>query len=93
MRLLIAYSKMKKRNLVLTNNATYQRETLSERPIRQPLSVMGQKGNIMGAHFWLETNMIYHFGNFTSNCVGPIKVLSNHAYYPVLTNRKLCGGE
>ena len=37
MRLTIAYSKIKKRNLVLINTATYQRETLSERPIRQPL--------------------------------------------------------
>ena len=37
MRLTIAYSKIKKRNLVLINNATYQRETLSERPIRQPV--------------------------------------------------------
>ena len=41
MRLTIAYSKIKKRNLVLIDNATYQRETLSEprseRPIRQPL--------------------------------------------------------
>ena len=37
MRLTIAYSKIKKRNLVLINNATFQRETLSERPIRQPL--------------------------------------------------------
>ena len=39
MRLTIAYSKIKKkkRNLVLSNNATYQRETLSEQPIRQPL--------------------------------------------------------
>ena len=36
--LTIAYSKIKKQNLVLLNNATYQRETLSERPIRQPLS-------------------------------------------------------
>ena len=32
----IAYSQMKKQNLVLINNATYQRETLSEQPIRQP---------------------------------------------------------
>ena len=40
MRLTIAYSKIKKRNLVLINNDTYQRETLSERPIRQPLSVI-----------------------------------------------------
>ena len=37
MRLTIAYSKIKKRNLVLINNDTYQRETLSERSIRQPL--------------------------------------------------------
>ena len=42
MRLTITYSKIKKkkRNLVLINNDTYQTltETLSERPIRQPLS-------------------------------------------------------
>ena len=38
MHLAIAYSKIKKRNLVLINDATYQRETLSERPIRQPLN-------------------------------------------------------
>ena len=38
MRLTIAYSKMKKRNLVLIDNATYQRETLTERPIWQPLT-------------------------------------------------------
>ena len=31
----IAYSKIKLRNLVLINNDTYQRETLSERSIRQ----------------------------------------------------------
>ena len=37
MRLTIAYSKIKKQNLVLINNDTYQRETLSEPPIRQPL--------------------------------------------------------
>ena len=38
MRLTIAYSKIKRQNLVLINNDTYQieRETLSERPIRQP---------------------------------------------------------
>ena len=36
----IAFSKIKKRNLVLINNATYQRETLSERPIRQPLTCL-----------------------------------------------------
>ena len=38
MRLTIAYSKIKKRNLVLINNDTHQRETLSERPIRPPLN-------------------------------------------------------
>ena len=37
MRLTIAYSKIKKRNLVLINNDTHQRETESERPIRPPL--------------------------------------------------------
>ena len=36
----IAYFKIKKRNLVLINNDTYQRETLSERPIRQPLTYL-----------------------------------------------------
>ena len=39
MHLTIAYSKFKKKqDLVLINNATYQRETLPERPIRQPLN-------------------------------------------------------
>ena len=38
MHLTIAYSKIKKRNLVLINNDIYQRETVSERPIRQPLT-------------------------------------------------------
>ena len=42
MRLKIAYSKIEKRNLVSINNATYQRETLSERPIRQPLKSTGK---------------------------------------------------
>ena len=37
MRLTIAYSKIKKRNIVLINNDTHQRETVSERPIRPPL--------------------------------------------------------
>ena len=40
MRLTIAYSKIKKRNLVLISIATYQRETLSERPIRQTLTAL-----------------------------------------------------
>ena len=37
MRLTIAYSRIKKGNQVLINNVTHQSETLSERPIRQPL--------------------------------------------------------
>ena len=39
MRLTIAFSKIKKQNLVLINNDTHQRETVSERPIRPPLSI------------------------------------------------------
>ena len=39
MHLTIAYSKIKKQNLVSINNAKYQRETLSERPIRQPVII------------------------------------------------------
>ena len=40
MRLTIAYSKIKKvkSSIVLINSATYQRETISERPIRLPLN-------------------------------------------------------
>ena len=45
MRLTIAYSKIKKRNLVLINNDTHQRETLSELPIRPPLSSYWQNIN------------------------------------------------
>ena len=38
MSLTIAYSKIKKkRNIVLVNNDTLQKETVSERPIRPPL--------------------------------------------------------
>ena len=39
MRLTIAYSKIKNQNLVLINNDTYQRETLSERPLWPPLKI------------------------------------------------------
>ena len=42
MRLTIAYSKIKKRNLVLINNDTHQREILSDRPIRPPLSLQNK---------------------------------------------------
>ena len=38
MRLTIAYSKIRKQNLVLINNDTHQRETVSDRPIRPPLN-------------------------------------------------------
>ena len=43
MRLTIAYSKIKKQNLVLINNATHQRETLSERPIRHAPSYLASR--------------------------------------------------
>ena len=45
MGLKIAYSKIKKRNLVLIYNDTHQRETLSERPIRPPLSASEVKSS------------------------------------------------
>ena len=43
MRLTIAYSKTKKQNLLLINNDTHQRETLSEQPIRPPLNKQTNK--------------------------------------------------
>ena len=42
MRLTIAYSKIKKRNLVLIDNDTHQRETVSEQPIRPPLKSLNK---------------------------------------------------
>ena len=50
MRLTVADSKIKKRNLVLINNDTHQRETLSERPIRPPLMVQ----NGLELNKWLK---------------------------------------
>ena len=44
MHLIIAFSEIKKRNLVLINDATPQRETSSERPIRQPLMLVYRLG-------------------------------------------------
>ena len=38
MRLTIAYSKIKKRNLVLINKDAYQREILTKWPVRLPLN-------------------------------------------------------
>ena len=58
MHLTIAYSKIKKRNLVLINNATYQRETLSERPIRQPLRLLYQNNNLYHC-IWATSLMKY----------------------------------
>ena len=52
MRLTIAYSKKIKRNLGLINNDTYQRETLSERPIRQPLK-----------RLYLARDFFFYFGS------------------------------
>ena len=72
MRLTIAYSKIKKQNLLLINNDTHQRETLSEQPIRPPLKdisliivivtfqycfkVKSQANNV-----WLNLNMSQQF--------------------------------
>ena len=65
MRLTIAYSEIKKRNLMLINNATYQRETLSERPIRQPLTVV--------CSYWLllayERSRVWFPGPLGALCV------------------------
>ena len=60
MRLTIAYSKIKKRNLVLIKNAAYyQRETLSERPIRQPLSKMSCKVSILTLLPLIQLTLIF----------------------------------
>ena len=49
--LTIAYSKIKKQNLVLINNDTHQRETVSERPIRPPLRTVRTNGqNMLNGH-------------------------------------------
>ena len=59
MRLNIAYSKIKKRNLVLINNDTYQRETLSERPIRQPLKAfISMLSSIYIIHIFLSIDWL-----------------------------------
>ena len=55
MRLTIAYSKIKKRNLVLNNNDTYQRETLLEQPIRQPLITSVEIAHCVFTYTCLDT--------------------------------------
>ena len=42
---------------MLINNATYQRETLSERPIRQPLSC-----TVVNVNFRYRSNSGQHWG-------------------------------
>ena len=67
MRLTVAYSKIKKRNLVLINNDTHQRETVSERPIRPPLilrvSCTGQSSKLKHKqqmnHPYARVNQLY----------------------------------
>ena len=71
MRLTIAYAKIKKkkkktRNLVLINNAPHQRETLSERPIRQPLRKFLEK-NITFSDFVGPKNVTFAFLLFSLN--------------------------
>ena len=56
----IAYSKIKKRNLVLINNVTHQRETLLERPIRIPLT-MSEFTILFWPHHRLHVYMIIIF--------------------------------
>ena len=56
MRSIIAYFKIKKRNLVLINNVTHQRETLSKRPVRLLLTLtlnlgkFSNKEKVFGVH-------------------------------------------
>ena len=67
MRLTIAYSKIKKRNLVLINNDTHQRETVSERPIRPPLKTLCVQPRM----YCSEEHKVYHccfnWANFDVN--------------------------
>ena len=75
MRLTIAYFKIKKRNLVLINIDTYQRETLSERPIRQPLNVC-----LLSFHYIfcvLPTVMWQYFHIFWVKIMQTVKYLSS----------------
>ena len=66
MRLTVAYSKIKKRNLVLINNDTHQRETLSERSIRPPLTVVRllYLYSYFGNVFLYTTYHLYHLKSF-----------------------------
>ena len=77
MRLTIAYSKIKKQNLELINNDTYQRETLSERPIRQPLS--NYQRNLKKKR---NKNLV---------CPAVLSYLSNCAKYCLTKNQELLG--
>ena len=72
MRLTIAYSKIKKRNLVLINNDTYQRETLSERPIRQPLR-------------WWNSVLVFFFISVWEYNKIVIDIVSLHAYLQIIS--------
>ena len=59
-----AYYKIKKQNLLLINNDTHQRETLSERPIRPPLS-FNDGHPPEGRGFWkLNCNYLHHDSDF-----------------------------
>ena len=64
MRLTIAYSKIKKRNLVLINNDTHQRETVSERPIRPPLRA--RKSEIGPMFVSYHSSFVQYFDNLIS---------------------------
>ena len=90
MRLTIAYSKIKKRNLVLINNDIYQ-ETLSERPIRQPLNYSNmwpnptKPGTSRKTCFWVNSHKrwlaqnYFQIFKFVFSCllIGEQCILSN----------------
>ena len=68
MRLTIAYFKIKKRNLVLINDGTHLRETLSERPIRLPLKEFIEVSLLLFSAFFicvLMPKIVTNLGDLT----------------------------
>ena len=71
MRLTIAYSKIKKRNLVLINNDTHQRETVSERPIRPPLRYVSLRFLIWGVRNFTDTHLSIYLCTVSQRTLAP----------------------
>ena len=63
MRLTIVYSKIKKRNLVLINNDPYQRETLSDQPIQQPLTMSNSLSHFINVNLCTCMKHNYYFAS------------------------------